>query len=68
MFLSYFDWTEAKEGSVFYILYQYMFTRHDIFDIVKIINSIHLPELRTIEYINSLFVFSLFEHPNGLQK
>ena len=32
MFLSYFEWNEAKEGSVFYILYQYIiFVRHQIF-------------------------------------
>ena len=30
MFLSYFEWNEAKEGSVFYILYQYIIFIPDI--------------------------------------
>ena len=30
MFLSYFEWNEAKEGSVFYILFQYFIFIPDI--------------------------------------
>ena len=30
MFLSYFEWNEAKEGSVFYILYQYIHPTSDL--------------------------------------
>ena len=30
MFLSYFEWNEAMEGSVFYILYQYIYPTSDL--------------------------------------
>ena len=60
MFLSYFEWNEAKEGSVFYILYQSIYLAHIRSPAVPAWHSVLKPS-----FIIALHSNYRFEKTNG---